>query len=174
VPVRGQRASPTTAPNSVLMLAGPSLVRKIASRKPGTRRSAQRGQREPGIVSQVRLHRQSAGNSAEEACAARVPLERPAGDQPVLINPIAKMTRAAASPSAPVRVKAVVDGTFIWTPSHDQRPRSLSTALPRLWLRSLSARNWWWSVRSEGRTNGLDGRRSVDLPGRGLLQSRRY
>ena len=36
------------------MLAGPSLVRKIASRKPGTRRSAQRGQREPRIVSQVR------------------------------------------------------------------------------------------------------------------------
>jgi hypothetical protein len=32
-------------------------------------------------------------------------------------------------------------GTFIWTPSHDQRPRSLSTFLLRSWLRSLSARN---------------------------------
>src|SRR5258708_30522779 len=29
------------------------------------------------------------------------------------------------------RGSACVDGTFIWTPSHDQRPCSFSTALPR-------------------------------------------
>jgi hypothetical protein len=37
--------------------------------------------------------------------------------------------------------QAFVDGTFIWTPSRDQRLRSLSTAFFRSQLRSLSARN---------------------------------
>jgi hypothetical protein len=51
VAVRGLRASPTTAPDSVLV--EPSLVRKITSRKPGIRRSPLRGRLEPRIVSQV-------------------------------------------------------------------------------------------------------------------------
>src|SRR5215471_21677865 len=34
------------------------------------------------------------------------------------------------------RRRAGVDGTFIWTPSHDQRLRSLFTAFLRSWLRS--------------------------------------
>ncbi len=70
-----------------------------------------------------------------------------------------------------LRGEPAVDGTFIWTPSHDQRPRSLSIALLRSWLRSLSARNRSpsirWSARSEVRTNDLDGWRSVELPGDG-------
>ena len=63
-----------------------------------------------------------------------------------------------------------VDGTFIWIPSHDQRPRSLSTVLRRSWLRSLVGRepkSTRWSARSEVRTNDLDGRRSVEVPGDG-------
>jgi hypothetical protein len=66
------------------------------------------------------------------------------------------------------RWQAGVDGTFICTPSHDQRPRSLSTALLRSWLRSLSARNRSpGGARSEVRTNDLDGRRTVELLGDG-------
>src|SRR5258707_5866489 len=55
-----------------------------------------------------------------------------------------------------------VDGTFIWTPSHDQRPCSFSTALLRgrdPWRREPRSR---WSACSEARTNNLDGRRSSD------------
>jgi hypothetical protein len=40
---------------------------------------------------------------------------------------------------AVVVAAGVVDGTFIWIPSHDQRPHSLSTALLRSWLPSLPA-----------------------------------
>ncbi len=47
---------------------------------------------------------------------------------------------AAGSSGAAPDLRSV-DGTFVWTPSHDQRPRSLSTALLRSWLRSPSARN---------------------------------
>jgi hypothetical protein len=60
----------------------------------------------------------------------------------------------------------VVEGTFIWTPSHDQRRRSLSTAssfvapIP-VGSEPQSRR----SVRREVRTNDLGGRRSVELPG---------
>jgi hypothetical protein len=67
-----------------------------------------------------------------------------------------------------VRGRPPVDGTFICIPSHDQRPRSLSTALLRSWLRSLSARNRSpGGARSEVRTNDLDGRRTVELLGDG-------
>ncbi len=64
---------------------------------------------------------------------------------------------------------AAVGGTFICTPSHDQRPRSLSTALLSLVAaipvgpESQSR----WSARSEMRTNDLDRRRSVEVPGDG-------
>jgi hypothetical protein len=58
-----------------------------------------------------------------------------------------------------------VDGTFIWTPSHDQRPRSLSTARLRSWLQSFLSAAWHVKRRSQESTNDLDGRRSVELLG---------
>jgi hypothetical protein len=78
--------------------------------------------------------------------------------------------RGLPRPERSVRTSAV-DGTFIWTPSHDQRPRSLSTALP--FVRCCDP--CWpgtarWSARSDVRTNDVDGRRSVELPGLGQLR----
>src|ERR1017187_3514010 len=58
-----------------------------------------------------------------------------------------------------------VDGTFIWTPNHDQRPRSFATAVRRGYNRcrpgaaggvECPKRRVW--------TNDLDGRRSLTLP----------
>ena len=60
-----------------------------------------------------------------------------------------------------------VDGTFIWTPSHDQRPRYLSSVLLRSWAAIPVRPEPRWSARSEVRTNDLEGRRSVELPGGG-------
>jgi len=61
----------------------------------------------------------------------------------------------------------IVYGAFIWTSSHDQRLRSLSSALLRSWLRSPVGPEppSTWSARSEVRTNDLDGHLSVELLG---------
>ena len=55
-----------------------------------------------------------------------------------------------------------VDGTFIWTPSHDQRPCSFSTALLRGRDPCRPEPRSRWSACSEARTSNLDGRRSSD------------
>jgi hypothetical protein len=46
--------------------------------------------------------------------------------------------RSLGTDRSAILVTPAVDGTFIWTPSHDQRPHSFSTAL----LRSLVMGGW--------------------------------
>lgn len=74
-----------------------------------------------------------------------------------------------AQGSTPIR--ASVDGTFIWTASHDQRQCSLSTVSFAGVIVAGPEPRSSWSAHSEARTNDLDGGENVgdqlDLPAGG-------
>jgi hypothetical protein len=58
---------------------------------------------------------------------------------------------SATSARAASRMRVVVDGTFIWIPNHDQRPRSFPTALRRGYDPCQPGAAVGWSARSEAK-----------------------
>ena len=88
-----------------------------------------------------------------------------------LRNYLGALTAKAGRTPARDFALGVVDGTFIWTASHDQRQCSLSTVSFAAAIVDGPEPRFSWSARSEARTNDLDGGENVgdqlDLPAGG-------
>lgn len=135
--------------------SGTSCTRACCGTWPAAQRSCVRNSTS---WSNWRTSRKSSYSGSEANCVEVAVRDRVVvRDTKDRTGPVLRFTPAAWREFAG-RVKAGVDGTFIWTASHDQRQCSLSTVSFAAAIVVGPEPRSSWSTHSEARTNDLDGK----------------